>query len=287
MDEIPAIKCGLEPFLFVCCFSFTSQVHTPEGTPVSCFIPKTNIIPLEKEKGMHTQAFDTDDTCQRQDRLLATLEGLLGLSATDMKATLQQAATLIAEVLAADKVDVFFHDWTSETLVALGTSDTPMGRKQKAIGMDRLPLANRGRTVEVFLSGTSYFSHHVDQDPEELVGVKEGLDVKSQIAAVFEVETLRRGVLLVASSAAECFSEQDLHFLEAVARWMGIVIHRAELIERTQREAVEQGQRLAAEELLTIMAHDLGNYLTPLKGRTALLERRARRGRGEAGLELG
>jgi two-component system, OmpR family, sensor kinase len=224
-----------------------------------------------------TEACNKDETSQRQDRLLTTLEGLLELPATDVKATLNQATSLIAEVLAADKVDAFFHDWASETLVALGTSATPLGRKQQAIGMDRLPLANRGRTVEVFLNGTSYLTGHADQDPEELVGVKVGLDVKSQIAAVFEVETLRRGVLLVVSSTPEFFSEQDLHFLEAVARWMGVVIHRAELIERMKREAVEHGRRLAAEELLTIMAHDLRNYLTPLRGRIELLERRVRR----------
>ena len=111
---------------------------------------------------MHTQAFDTDDTRQRQDRLLTTLEGLLELPATDVKATLDQATSLIAEVLTADKVDLFFHDWATETLVALGTSLTPMGRKQHAIAMDRLPLANGGRTVEVFLTGTSYLTHHAD-----------------------------------------------------------------------------------------------------------------------------
>jgi len=43
------------------------------------------------------------------------------------------------------------------------------------------------------------------------------------------------------------------------------------------KEAVEQGRRLAAEELLTIMAHDLRNYLTPLKGRLELMEQRAHR----------
>ena len=42
-------------------------------------------------------------------------------------------------------------------------------------------------------------------------------------------------------------------------------------------ESVEQGKRLAAEELLTIMAHDLGNYLTPLRGRLDLIELRALR----------
>src|SRR5207302_5223093 len=221
------------------------------------------------------QDFDKDDTSQQQDRLLTILEGLLELPATEVKATLHQAASLIAEVLAADKVDVFFHDMRSETLVALGTSDTPMGRRQRAIGMDRLPLANGGRTVEVFLTGTSYLTHHADQDPEELVGVKVGLDVKSEIAAAFEVKTLRRGVLLAVSSAPAFFSEQDLHFLEAIAHWMGIVIHRAELIERMKHEAVEQGRRLATEEVVTIMADNLRNYLSPLKGRIELLERRA------------
>jgi signal transduction histidine kinase len=222
-----------------------------------------------------TQAFDKDDTSQRQDRLLTTLEGLLELSATDVKATLNQATSLIAEALTADKVDVFFHDPVSATLVALGTSDTPMGRKQRAIGMDRLPLANGGRTVKVFLTGASYHTHHADQDPEELVGLKVGLDVKSEIAAVFEAKTLRRGVLLAVSSAPEFFSEQDLRFLGAIAHWMGIVIHRAEIIERMKHEAVEQGRRLATEEVVTIMAHELRNYLTPLRGRIELLERRA------------
>src|ERR1700730_9122130 len=197
-----------------------------------------------------TQAFDQDGTSQWQDRLLTTLEGLLELSTTEVKATLDQATSLIAEVLAADKVDLFFHDPASKTLVALGTSDTPMGRRQRAIGMDRLSLANGGRTVEVFLTGTPFLTGHADQDPEELVGVKIGLGVKSEIAAVFEVKALRRGVLIAVSSAPEFFSQQDLHFLEAIAHWIVIVIHRAELVERLKKEAMEQGRRLASEELL-------------------------------------
>lgn len=222
-------------------------------------------------------AGNVDATLRRQDRLLATLERLLELPATEVKVTLGQAAQLIAEVLAADKIDIFFHDNTTETLVALGTSDTPMGRKQKAIGLDRLPMANGGRVVEVFLTGTSYITGHADQDPEELPGVKVGLGIHSSAITVLEAGNQHRGVLLASSATEEFFSEQDLRFLEAVARWLGIVLHRAELIERMKQEAVEQGRRLAAEELLTIMAHDLRNYLTPLKGRLTLVEWRARR----------
>ena len=229
-------------------------------------------------------AGNVDATLRRQDRLLATLERLLELPATEVKVTLSQAAQLIAEVLAADKVDIFFHDNTNETLVALGTSDTPMGRKQKAIGLDRLPMANGGRVVEVFLTGISYLTGHADQDPEELPGVKVGLDIRSSAITVLEAGTQHRGVLLASSATEEFFSEQDLRFLEAVARWLGIVLHRAELIERMKQEAVEQGRRLAAEELLTIMAHDLRNYLTPLKGRLTLVEWRARRDNREQDL---
>jgi signal transduction histidine kinase len=101
--------------------------------------------------------------------------------------------------------------------------------------------------------------------------------MQSEIATIFQVGTQHRGVLLASSSRPEFFSEQDLHFLEAVARWVGIMIHRAELVKRMRQEAVEQGRRLAAEELLTIMAHDLRNYLTPLRGRLELIEQRAHR----------
>ena len=51
-----------------------------------------------------------------------------------------------------------------------------------------------------------------------------------EIAAVFEVKTLRRGVLTAISSAPQFFSEQDLHFFEAIAHRADIAIHRAELL---------------------------------------------------------
>src|SRR5437764_9447672 len=125
------------------------------------------------------------DVIQRQDRLLTTLEGLLELPATEVNTTLNQVAQLVAEVLMVEKVDVFFYDQAKETLIALGNSDTPMGRKQRAIGMDQLPLANGGCIVEVFLTGTSYFTGHADQDPRELVGLNVGLGIQSAMSVCY------------------------------------------------------------------------------------------------------
>src|SRR5215207_8868159 len=89
-------------------------------------------------------------------RLLQTIEQVLAISAPDLRSAMQEATQLIAEVLGADKVDAMFLDRETTTLVALGTSDTPMGRRQRALGLDRLPLANGGRAASVFETGVPH-----------------------------------------------------------------------------------------------------------------------------------
>ncbi len=187
------------------------------------------------------------------DQRLRTLEGLLAIQATDLKGALDQASQSLAGALGADKIDLMLHDPASDSLVALGVSDTPMGRRQRAIGMDRLPLANGGRSAEVFRTGRSYLSGQVDQDPDELKGVKEGLGVRSLINCPLIVASERRGVLQAVSASPTFFSEQDLHFLEAVARWVGMVTHRAELVEQLEKAAVERGRHAALEEMTSLL----------------------------------
>src|SRR5918998_1122047 len=208
-------------------------------------------------------------------RLLATLEQLLAIDETDLHGALNRACHMVAEALSADKVDAVLYDAATESLVAAGTSHTPMGRKQHAIGLDRLPVANGGREVGVFLTGERYATGRADQDPEQLRGVTEGLGVRSAIMAPLEVAGTRRGVFLASSARPDFFADDDLPFLEAVTRWVGTVAHRAELTERIATEAREQGRRVAADELIETLAHDLGNLLVPVKSRVDMLRRRA------------
>ena len=212
-----------------------------------------------------------------QRRLLGTLQQLLEIEATDVRTAVERASSLISQELGVDKIDVFLHDPEHDTLVALGVSDTPMGHRQIEIGMDRLPVANGGRTVGTYLSGETYRSGTVHLDPEVLDGVKRGLGVRSMVVVPLNVNGERRGVLSATDATENRFSDDDLHFMEAVARWIGIVIHRAELVEKIAVDAAERGRRSAAVELITVLAHDLGNYLTPLKGRLDLMQRRAMR----------
>jgi two-component system, OmpR family, sensor kinase len=214
---------------------------------------------------------------ERRELLWSALEKLFELPAAELQSTMMSVSQLLAQLFEADKVDIFFLEPSSQTLVAAGVSDTPMGRKQKSLGLNRLQLANRGRIVEVFETGRSWHTGHQDEDPEELPGIKYGLGIRSAIAAALEVGGERRGVLVCSSAQAEFFSLEDLRFLEVTTRWVGLVAHRAELVEALTKAATEQGRRGAADELITVLAHDMGNYLAPLRARLELIRRRAAR----------
>lgn len=213
------------------------------------------------------------------DRLLEVLEGLLRAPAGDLKTTLSYVSDLIAAASGADKIDAFLYDASRDSLVALGTSNQPLSALQVKLGLNVLPLSNGGRTVEVFKTGKTYFSGHVDQDPEELRGIKEALAIRSQLGVPLDVGDDRRGMLMAASQKPDFFTAEDARMAETVGRWVGVVVHRAELVEEISRNAVEQGRRAGAEELVTILAHDLRNYLGPLGLRLQVLRLRAERDR--------
>jgi two-component system OmpR family sensor kinase len=211
-----------------------------------------------------------------RDKLLATMERILAISAADLASALQEAVEPIIQAFEADKVDAMFLEAETQTLVALGTSDTPMGRRQHALGLNRQPLANGGHAARAFETGTPQRSGRLDEDPDELPGLVHGLGIRSEIIAPVDVNGERRGVVLASSAARDAFSEDDLRLLELIGRWVGLVVHRSELNQRLRDEAAERGRRVAADELITVLAHDVNNLLTPLVARIDLLRRRAR-----------
>ena len=211
------------------------------------------------------------------ERQLDLLESLLRIPAGNLQATLSRVSDLVAGATGADKIDAFLYDRARDSLVAVGTSTQPLSALQRQLGLDVLPLSNAGRVVHVFRTGETYASGRVDQDPEELRGIKGALAIRSAIGVPLELGGERRGMLMVASQTPDFFRAEDVRFIEIVGHWVGIVAHRAELAEEIGRNAVEQGRRAAAEELVTVLAHDLRNYLSPLNMRLELLGVRASR----------
>ena len=147
------------------------------------------------------------------------------------------ACSLVAEALQADKVDVFLHEAASDSLVAMGTSDTEMGREQHRAGLNRQPVANNGPSVQVFQTGLPYLHGRIDQDPDQPRGMVQRLGIHSEIDVALDVASVRRGIVQADSHQADFFTERDLHFVTAVAGWIGMVTQRSELFERAAIEA--------------------------------------------------
>jgi DNA-binding CsgD family transcriptional regulator len=187
------------------------------------------------------------------DRLLEMLEGLLALDAITLDDAMTQAAQRLAEALDADKVDVLLHDRDGDALVAIGTSQTPMGRKEQELGLDRLPIAEGGRTVEVLRTGTSHLARHSDLEGGEPRPLIEELGIRSSINVALEVAGERRGVLLCSSATPEFFAEGDLRFVEAVARWIALVGERAARREADVTRVGDEAFREAAVEALAVL----------------------------------
>jgi signal transduction histidine kinase len=211
---------------------------------------------------------------------LHTLERLLAIRTTDLPRSLKQAADFVVETFAAEKVDVFLHHAASATLVAEGTSDTPLGREQHRLGLDRLPLANGGSAVRVFQTGEPHLTRQADREGE-LPGLVDGLGIRSEIIAPVEIGGVRRGVLLASSQQPQYFDEDHLLLLETVARWVGLLAEHSELTQQLAVDAAMRERYGAAEELLAVVAHDLRNHLASLRGRLDLLKRRAMAGGDE------
>ena len=200
------------------------------------------------------------------------------LPSLELRPALETAATRVAEALRCEKIDAFLFDEAHQTLRAMGTSQTPMGRRQQALGLDVLALANGGHTVEVFESGVSRIEHHAERESGELRGLVEELGIRATLNVPFDVNGVRRGVLAAASSTPGFFQMSDLKFLEIVARWIGALASRSELTELARRVETDDARRKGAEEIITVLAHDLRNHLQPLLARLQVMRVRLEKG---------
>ena len=203
-------------------------------------------------------------------RALVTLQRLLEIPGADLNSALVHAANALADAFRADKVDAFVYDEKRDSLAALGVSTQPLSNLQKNLGLDVLPLSNGGVAVRVFQTGEVFRTPDLLEE-DELKGVKEGLKVRGFLAVPLQIGSKRRGVVAICSLQPDFFTEADEAFVKSAAAWVGIVAHRAELIEEIGRNAVEQGRRAAADELVTVLAHDVRNYLAPISERLYLL----------------
>jgi DNA-binding CsgD family transcriptional regulator len=211
----------------------------------------------------------------REDRMVGLLEALQAIRAPELGRMLEEAAAHVAEAFGAGLATAFVYEPEITSLAALGTSPTPLGRRQRALGLDRLPLVNGGRAVAAFRSGVPHLTGRADADPEELRGFVEGLGVQSVATCAIQVNGERRGVLSVASAAPDAFGERDLRALGAVAGWVGLVMERADLVmeradlvQQLAAAAERRGYARAGHELARLTARQRDVAALVADGRT-------------------
>lgn len=243
--------------------------------PASC----PTSLPVGTRLASPTQHM-TEVSALSTDSLLDLLQQLLDLPALDARQALNDGATSVATWLGCDKVDVFLFDEARSSLVARGTSTTPLGDLQRKLGLDVMALAQGGRAVEVYLTGKPHVDGHVELDGGELRGIVRDLGVRSQVSVPFYIAGARRGVLSVVSQRPEQFGPEHGRVLALVSNWISAVAHRAELVEKLREEERQRGRRMAADDIVAVLAHDVWNHLNPLSARLQLL--RLRVGRGDA-----
>jgi two-component system, OmpR family, sensor kinase len=207
--------------------------------------------------------------------LLSLLERLFETPPTSLDQVLSRSADVIGQSLGAEKVDAFLHDAASNTLVAIGTTHTELAQLQRSLGLDRMAIANGDPMALVFETGEPYLEGHVERDERQPRGIVEAMGIRSMLAVPLHVDGSLRGVISLASRREEAFSTEDLSLLKMVSIWVGNLVHRSELMVAHAAHAREQGRRAVAEELITVLAHDLRNLLNPIVGRLTLLFERA------------
>jgi DNA-binding CsgD family transcriptional regulator len=155
--------------------------------------------------------------------VLVLLGVLRQVDSTSAHGAMQHATNVLASAFAADKVDAFVYVAQTDMLEALGTSDTPLGRLQAELGLDKVPVADGGRAAWVFREQRPFRHGHVEDDLEESVGVRRDLGVRSTIAVPIQASEHYSGVLLVSSRQPDHFTQDQLHLLQFVAYWIGLV----------------------------------------------------------------
>lgn len=212
-----------------------------------------------------------------EERFTRVLERLLAIGLESLEGALIEAADVVANELEVDKVDAFVYQPKTDTLVAVGTSTQPLSLKQRQHGLHVLPVANGGSVVKVWKTGQPHLDNHVDQDQGELLGIRETLAIRSALGVPIEIGDRRVGVLMLATLAPDFFTPDHLRFVQLVVRCVAMLVQRAEASERRASQTSSTGRRVAAEELVTLVAHDLRNHLGPIDLRLKLLMRRAER----------
>jgi two-component system, OmpR family, sensor kinase len=193
---------------------------------------------------------------------------------TDLVASLTPVADRIVETLGAEKVDILLADPERAAYVSLGVSNTPLGQKQRELGLDVVPMTAPSPVVQVIKTGRSMLVYDGPHDPRMWRPDVEQLGLASVMLSPIEVNGEQRGALVCSSTRAYAFQPDDLDTQDLIARRLGLALQHSELTDDLNRLESERLQRMERDDFIELLAHDLKNPLSVLKGYAQLAGRR-------------
>jgi signal transduction histidine kinase len=215
----------------------------------------------------------------RQTRLVDLLRYVSNVDfESDLKATLGPVADRVSEVMGSEKVDIIFLDPERNAFVSLGVSQTPLGHKQKELGLDIVPASASSLLAHVYHTGESVLVPDSLHDDRVYRPFIEQMGIRSLMDSPVEVGGERRAILSSTSSQPDAFNESDLAVHDLIARRLSLALQHLELTEDLSRLEAERLARLERDNQLDLLAHDVRNPLAAIKGYAQLAARRMRTG---------
>ena len=182
----------------------------------------------------------------------------------------------LCAITQAEVASIMLHSATTDELIGLGISDTPLGRLQRESGRDHIPLATSGPLLQVFQSGIPILIS--DGRALDALPALESASIQSLLIVPLRVEHESQGVVVLASTRADAFSDDDLSFITFISVRLGYALRHKTLADELAAAEQERIQQDARESFIAIVAHDLKNALMAISGSGHLALRKAARG---------
>jgi signal transduction histidine kinase len=225
-------------------------------------------------------AIENSDILRRQERRTQFIKLLYTIATIpDSESTEALAHTITDQLCAitqAEVASILLHSATTDELIGLGISDTPLGRLQRESGHDHIPLATSGPLLQVFQSGIPVLI--CDAHGLDLLPALESASIQSLLIMPLRVEHESQGVVVLASTRADAFSDDDLSFITFISVRLGYALRHKTLADELAAAEQERIQQDARESFIAIVAHDLKNALMAISGSGHLALRKAARG---------
>ncbi|TAG72054.1 MAG: GAF domain-containing protein, partial [Burkholderiales bacterium] len=200
---------------------------------------------------------------RRTERELVRANALARVSAgvlrkLELNAALREVAEIASDPLAAEAFGIFMLDTEREQLQCLAAA----GVLRASIQGRSIPRSDRLLSGQALASGTPVLIGDARAVQDSLCELLRELGVRSLMMAPLNDRDRGNGLLVVGTREPNCFTTEDIAFLEAIANIVSNALQRS-----ATEEKLMLSQRLESLGQLTGgVAHDFNNLLTVMSG---------------------